>query len=404
MRKSSQNNSPPRFISGFAAAIAAWLMMVDFILLIICQYPNPGIARQVMRALKQLKNDYFGEARFSRLLLADGKVYFNFHMPGFPSAIMKRVRLGELNRIRPVRAQHSRFRLLFLNITNNCPLRCKHCYEWHNLNKPGQLPAEEYKAILAGFAAQGIGQVHIGGGEPLMNYPTLLEIVKFLDEKSETYIATSGVGLSYERAVELKQAGLTGAAISVDHYIADHHNEFRGSPKAFELAMEATENSLRAGLITCWSICVTREFLASGSIDTYAAFAASRGVHFIQLLDPFPSGRFEGLDVSLDISQYKLLEEFYLGYNRANVNKHHPLVVYPGYHQRRMGCMGNGNYYLFIDTWGNLHSCPMCRNDRQLNSLLVDPEAVAGILESSDCRAIRPTQVHHAGPMVRSEN
>jgi MoaA/NifB/PqqE/SkfB family radical SAM enzyme len=377
---------------------------MDFIILAFLQYRSPVKAWRVLRELKRIKQDYFGKATFSRMLLAGGKVYFNFHMPGFPSAIMKKVRLGELHRIRPIDDPHSRFRLLFLNITNKCPLRCRHCYEWHNLNKPDPLSAEEYKTILSRFTKQGVGQVHIGGGEPLMNYPTLLEIVRFLEGKSESYIATSGVGLSYERAVELKKAGLTGAAISVDHHDAGLHNEFRGSPKAFEQALEATENSLRAGLITCWSICVTREFLASGNIDTYSAFAASRGVHFIQLLDPFPSGRYEGMDVSLDVSQYKMLEEFYLGYNAAKGNKHHPLVVYPGYHQRRMGCMGNGNYYLFIDTWGNLHSCPMCRNDRQLNSLMVDPETVAGILESSDCRAIRPTQVHHAGPMVRSEN
>jgi hypothetical protein len=66
--------------------------------------------------------------------------------------------------------------------------------------------------------------------------------------------------------------------------------------------------------------------------------------------------------------------------------------------------MGNGNYYLFIDTWGNLHSCPMCRNDRQLNSVMVDLVTVTEILEASDCKVKKPILVHQAGPMERSEN
>lgn len=367
-------------------SLIIYLIVMQYVILALWQYRSVKISREVLLSLRKLKNDFLGDIRFNRIIFSGRKFYFNQHIPGFPSKILIKNQLGELNRLRPVTAPINRLRLLFLSITNKCPLQCRHCYEWDNLNKPDQLSTDDYKAILTKFTDAGVGQVHLGGGEPMLSYQCLLDLTEFLKGKTETWIATSGLGLSYENALELKKSGLTGTVISVDHYDAAEHNDFRGTDRSFDWAMNATKNSLKSGLITCWSICATREFISTDNLYKYAAFAASMGVHFIQVFEPMPAGRYKDQDVLLKNEQLSVLEDFYLRYNEADCMKGKPLITYHGYHQRRMGCMGNGNRYLYIDAGGNLHSCPFCRNDHHLNALDNSIEDLPGSLAVEECR------------------
>lgn len=365
--KGRQANHNPGLVSGPVKNMVARLLALQFILLSLWQYRSVKKSREVLKAMTKMKNEFLGDIRLSRFVFCGGKFYFNVHIPGFPSLKIIRNNLGELHRISPVKAHHNRLRVLLLSITNRCPLQCKHCYEWDNLNRPGTLSTEEYKALLSPFVASGLGQVHFGGGEPLLDYTCLLELTSYLKGKTDVWIATSGLGLNAERAGELKREGLTGAAISVDHFDENLHNEFRGSDRSFRWAMEATGHSLKAGLVTCWSLCTTREFLSEENMRRYAEFAASKGVHFIQVFEPLPAGRFRGEDVLLDEEQIAFLDTFYLSYNGSNSYRKMPLMTFPGFHQRKIGCMGGGNRYLYIDAWGNAHSCPFCRNDHRLN-------------------------------------
>lgn len=375
----------PKIITGKFKSVIAFLISLQFIVLALWQYRSLKISREVLLKVRKLMNDFLGDTNYSRIIFTGRKFYYNLQVPGFPSKAMIRNQLGELHRLRPVRADHNRLRVLFMSITNKCPLRCRHCYEWDNINKPDPLTAEDYIKILSKFTGSGVGQVHLAGGEPLLKYQCLLELTKFLKGKSEVWIATSGLGLSLTKAIELRKNGLTGAVISVDHYDAETHNEFRGSDRSFDWAMAATSNSLEAGMVTGWSVCVTREFISKENLIKYASFAASKRVHFIQLLEPVPVGRFSGRDVLLNDDHLALLDDFYISYNNDKCMKDKPLVTYHGYHQRRIGCMGNGNRYIAIDTWGNIQSCPFCRNDQKINALEGTVEKLIDSLPKEIC-------------------
>jgi MoaA/NifB/PqqE/SkfB family radical SAM enzyme len=377
--------STPRFVGGPMTFLVTRLMILQFIILALWQYRSIKIAREVLGSMKRVMVDFLGGMQIGRLLFAGGKFYYNQHIPGFPSRTLVRNQLGELHRIRPLRARRNRLRILFMNITNQCPLHCKHCYEWENINMPDPLDTADYLRILANFTPGGIGQVHFSGGEPLLKYKRLADVTRFLKGKSEVWIATTGLGLSLERAKALKKAGMTGASISVDHFEEALHNEFRGNPEAFKWAMEATKNSVKAGLLTGWALCATREFLSMENLYRYAGLAASLGVHFIQLLEPIPAGAFQGQDVMLDDVRKGILEEFYLKYNSDKSLKGKPLITYHGYYIRRLGCMGNGNRYIAIDTAGNLQSCPFCRNDHKISALADGAEALIERLHKEEC-------------------
>lgn len=67
----------------------------------------------------------------------------------------------------------------------------------------------------------------------------LEELIASIDERSVSYIFTTGYKLTYQRALALKEAGLFGIAISLDSLDAQRHNGMRHNDHAYDYAVEA---------------------------------------------------------------------------------------------------------------------------------------------------------------------
>jgi MoaA/NifB/PqqE/SkfB family radical SAM enzyme len=59
--------------------------------------------------------------------------------------------------------------------------------------------------------------------------------------------------------------------------------------------------------------------------------------------------------------------------NSDPLYKDFPIVAFFGYHQRKMGCFGAGNRYVYVDPNGDLHACPFCRG--KIDNILETPFA-----------------------------
>jgi len=60
---------------------------------------------------------------------------------------------------------------------------------------------------------------------------------------------------------------------------------------------------------------------------------------------------------------------------KSDKYKGYPVLTYPGYYQRRSGCLGAGNRYFYIDSRGDIHACPFCQ--RKAANAVKDPLAPA---------------------------
>jgi MoaA/NifB/PqqE/SkfB family radical SAM enzyme len=189
----------------------------------------------------------------------------------------------------------------------------------------------------------------------------MIELLKSAKKDTDFWIVTSGYNLTYKRAAELKSAGLTGMAISLDHWDPEKHNSFRGSQNSFFWVINAVENAHAAGLMVVFLLCPTKEFISYENLIQYSNLVKRLGAAFILLIEPRAVGRFAGRNVSLTREQELILEEFYLKMNYATEYSDMPAVSYHGYHQRRIGCFGSGSRYLYVDTNGDTHICPFCR-------------------------------------------
>jgi MoaA/NifB/PqqE/SkfB family radical SAM enzyme len=252
-------------------------------------------------------------------------------------------------------------RNVLFGITTKCPLKCEHCYEWDNLNVKERLSFSDLQLIIEKLVNYGVGQIHFGGGEPMMRFEDVLKLVELYRDRVGFWLITSGFQLTEVRARQLKEAGLTGVCISIDHHVEELHNEFRKYPQSFQIAQEAVHASNKAGLVTSLSLCTTKEFTHKKNLETYVSMGRNLGVSFIQFLEPRAVGHYNGKDVKLSSEQKSVLEEVFLKVNTEVVHRQDPMIIYHEYYLPTMGCRGAGNGTIYIDPLGQVHACPFCR-------------------------------------------
>ena len=329
--------------------------------LIIGKISNPIKAIRAMRQLIKIRRSYLGDFALTKVAKVDGRYYYEYNTPGWPSQAYDEYHLAEINRVTPFRHKPFAFKNVIVAITKKCALRCEHCFEWEALNGKEKLTTPNLQAIVYKFQEQGVGQLQFSGGEPLLRMPALLTILKTAKPGTDFWVITSGHHFTLKNARALKQAGLTGVTISLDHVNPNLHNHFRGFAEAYDWVEKAAANASQVGLVIGLSLCATKTFVTTENLLQYAQLAGRLGAAFIQLLEPKAVGHYAGQDVSLPPAQQKLLEEFYLNLNYKPAYQHLPMVVYYDYQRRQAGCAAAADRHVYVDTDGQLHACPFCQ-------------------------------------------
>ncbi|MGH7717921.1 MAG: radical SAM protein, partial [Gemmatimonadaceae bacterium] len=134
------------------------------------------------------------------------------------------------------------------NLTRRCNLECAHCYiaAGPDETADGELTTSECLRIAAEILEINPAPMFIlSGGEPLLR-DDLHTIAAFATGRGATVVVgTNGTMLSDERIARLKDAGVSGVAVSVDSLDARRHDNFRHGGGALEATTAAIER-LRA--------------------------------------------------------------------------------------------------------------------------------------------------------------
>lgn len=320
---------------------------------------------------------------------AGGRWFWNLYSPGFPSPAFDAWVRRELERADPEPGARPGLQTVVFAITRRCALRCEHCCEWEVLNRHEALTSAELTEIVTRIRRRGTGQLFLSGGEPLRRLGDVLAIAKAASPDVDVWILSSGHGLTAERARRLRDAGLTGVSLSVDHWDPERHDSFRGMPGAFAAAAAAAMHARDAGLVVALSLCPTREFVSDENLGRYLDMAAGLGASFVQLLEPKAIGHWAGRDVTLAPHQQRMLDAFALRTNADPARRHLPAVSYPDGASRASGCRGAGDRHLYIDTDGSVHPCPFCRESAGC-ALDGDFDDTLAALQARGCRVPQP--------------
>jgi MoaA/NifB/PqqE/SkfB family radical SAM enzyme len=319
---------------------------------------HPRKIWKIYSAMTNMRKAIWG-GDMQKLYKVSGRYYYSIYAPGWPSVAYNNVIKRELQRHTAPDLSAEKPSFIFLAITRKCPMRCEHCFEWDNLNQKESFSKQELLETVRLYQQQEVLQIHFSGGEPMVRIKDLLEIIEFTSKKSECWVLTSGFNMTAGNARLLKQAGCKGTVVSIDHYVPEIHNLFRGHAQSFEMAVDAIENAKRAGLVTALSVCATKQFLDTNSLLPYLDFARQLGVQFVQVLEPRNIGHYEGKDVLLEEKHIAMLEQIFKAVNHSPAYRGYPTLMYHGFHQRRVGCF-SGSRSVYIDSAGDVHACPFC--------------------------------------------
>jgi MoaA/NifB/PqqE/SkfB family radical SAM enzyme len=377
-----------KIISGLQKEIVQSRIHSAIIKAILTHHRNPLTILRIMRALIRMRRRVLGDFKITKTACVDGKYYWDLYAPGYGSKAFKGYIEAEIGRVSPAAAKSNRFTNVFVALTKKCALKCEHCFEWEALNQKEKLTLQDIKSIVQELQARGTAQIQLTGGEPMLRLDDIIELLKASRPETDFWILTSGMNLTPENARNLKDAGLTGVVISLDHFEAQRHNQFRGHDKSFAWAQSGVKNAIEANLVTAISICVTKSFVTESNLIAYADLAKAWGVSFIQILEPRDVGHYQGQDVALEAEHLDLLKSFYLKMSREKAYSTYPIVMYHGYHQRITGCFSAGNRNLYVDTDGDVHACPFCRA-KTGNVLSGELDQALGAMNSRGCHAFK---------------
>jgi pyrroloquinoline quinone biosynthesis protein E len=119
---------------------------------------------------------------------------------------------------------------LLAELTHRCPLHCPYCSNPLELTRSNaEISTEDWKRVFSEARALGVLQLGLSGGEPLVRRD-LEELVAHAQSVGlYQTLVTSALGLTRERAVRLKEAGLEHVQISFQDSVQESAEGIAGT-------------------------------------------------------------------------------------------------------------------------------------------------------------------------------
>lgn len=198
-----------------------------------------------------------------------------------------------------------------VDVTYQCNLQCKHCF-----NRSGDLSPdyfekvmtkEELRRILIDLAHLHLSSLCFCGGETLLEYEFIKEILPLLKEispKTSFNMVSNGLLFSKKKAIELKNDGLNMIQFSLDGFSNYSYDYIRGTRNGVKRVKKAIEYAIEVGIQTGVAILPHKRNLSE--IDDMIEYLIQAKVYDIRLQPFMPIGR--GLD---NFEEIKLTEDDY---------------------------------------------------------------------------------------------
>ncbi|GBD91734.1 antilisterial bacteriocin subtilosin biosynthesis protein AlbA [bacterium BMS3Abin04] len=292
-----------------------------------------------------------------------GKYYSTPSIPSFPSkAYDNMVAKGGLNFSGFGSPQKLQLDTVLLAITNKCTFNCKHCYEKHNINIGSEVSVDVWKSAINELQKNGVSIIVFTGGEPLLSFEKLIELVKYVDKsKSEVHVHTTGLGLTEGKAIQLSKAGVSAVAVGLDDFQEERFDVLRGYKGAFNIANKALRTLNNIGILTYINSCISKELIKNNGLYKLFELAKSLNVSMIQLLEPRPNGGYLNnfREVQLNEDEIAVSREFTLIGNTSKKYKDYPLIYNLAFLEspKNFGCLMGGLSHFYIDSKGNVNPC-----------------------------------------------
>lgn len=192
-------------------------------------------------------------------------------------------------------------------VTGACNLRCIHCHATSGKPAPDELTTDEAKRFIDELArADEFRMLVYTGGEPLVR-PDIFELFEHSRKAGfANVIATNATLIDDAMARQLANAGVVGAAVSLDSSVPEIHNRIRANPNAFDLAMRGIKAIAKAGILL--QINVTAMEYNFDTLTDLIELADAKGSGIMLMYQLVPVGRGSNIEsATLDITENERL-------------------------------------------------------------------------------------------------
>lgn len=206
-----------------------------------------------------------------------------------------------------------------------CNFHCAHCceepYMTRDLKKRTGLPdprpqmgLADYKKLSEEADEYGIFRFVLTGGEALLD-KNLDKLIEVLDPQKHLIILdTNGWTFDDEKAKWFADLGGYKAQISLDSWIEEEHDSFRGKQGSYQRVMRALQASKNAGLELLISTCIVKDRVFTKEFEDLCEYCKAEDIPlYVTLAKPVGTAREhdDWVCVKRDVDQLKLLEEKY---------------------------------------------------------------------------------------------
>jgi radical SAM protein with 4Fe4S-binding SPASM domain len=190
---------------------------------------------------------------------------------------------------------------LYIELTDRCNLRCKHCYLSAGAGGQLTLDPELVRTILVDFVAIGGYSVAFSGGEPLLVSGWTSIVANSRSLGLATTVVTNGTLLDERAIFTLLDQGVT-IAISLEGQQASTHDSIRGRG-SFARVRKALDKFVALGAQANVVICFTPTRRNLAELPALAAMLAAEGFRsiYISLLEERGRERSNAPELSLTL-------------------------------------------------------------------------------------------------------
>jgi len=235
-----------------------------------------------------------------------------------------------------------------LELTYRCPLKCSWCNNPLDFEDYGsrELTTEEWKQALREVRELGALQLGFTGGEPLLR-EDLEELVAYADSLGfYTNLITSGIGLTEERLLALKAAGLKHVQLSLQATKGELTDALVGA-RAHALKLEAARLIKAHNFPMVLNVPIFRQNI--GEVDAMIEWAAGLGIEYIEFanIQYYNWALMNRDELMPSLEQIKAAEAVVNAWRARLGNTMTIYFVIPDYYEGRPKACMNG--------WGAIH-------------------------------------------------
>jgi MoaA/NifB/PqqE/SkfB family radical SAM enzyme len=246
---------------------------------------------------------------------------------------------------------------VLLSITKACSYNCKHCYQKNDILH--DIPISKLKNLISKLQELKISFINIEGGEPLIRFDRLCEILKSIDDRSEIWVNSTGYSLNKVKAEKMKELGVFGVMISIHHWDKDQHDTFVGRKGAFDTAISALELFKEVGISTAINCTGSQDLIRESGFEKIMDIAKKTGCSMVQLIHEKPAGAWLKRKGSLNKKYLRKLYNYHIMYNKYKMFKDYPSVSSQVFEEseKNFGCTAGGIERFYINANGDVQPC-----------------------------------------------